>query len=116
MRYRSFFRVWYFFGCVGLVMLFIVTACYVFAALGLLALGVVAFPSVMLGRLGILTVTSDIQSGALLLISAGVLLLGAGMSFGAIPVCRSAYGVLSRFVKRAAVRRERAYNEEDTTS
>lgn len=117
MRYRTLFRVYHTFGCIGLTLLFVLTACYVFAALGLLSLGIVAFPSVLLGRLGILTVTSDIQSGALLFISAGVLLLGAGMSFGVIPVCRSAYGVLTRFVRRAAARRERAYNdEEDQTS
>ncbi len=117
MRYRTFFRVYYTFGRIGLALLFALTACYVFAALGLLSLGIVAFPSVLLGRLGILTVTSDIQSGALLFLSAGALLLGAGMSFGVIPVCRAAYGVLVRFGKRSAVRRERAYNdEEDKTS
>lgn len=116
MKYRTRYRIYNFAGRIGSVLLFVIAACYVFTALGLFSLGIVAFPSVLLGRLGILTVTSDISGGALLMISGGVLLLGTGMCLGAVPVCASFYGIFRRFLKSSAVRRERAYNEEDQTS
>ncbi|MBR5089099.1 MAG: hypothetical protein IK093_06710, partial [Ruminiclostridium sp.] len=103
-------------GRFGLILLFLLNACYVFAALGLFSFGIVAVPCVLLGRLGVLTVTSDLAPTALLLISCGVLFLGAGMSFGIIPLCSASYGVYGRFVKKASVRRERMFNEEDTIS
>ena len=104
-------------GRAGMVLLFAFTACYVFAALGFFSLGIVTFPSALLGHFGMLTVTSDIAPDALLLITGGILLLGGGLSFGIIPLCAASYDIFRRFVKSSALRRERMYNnEEDQTS
>ncbi len=101
---------------VGLVLLFIFDACCVFIALGLLSFGTVALPSVLLGRRGVLTVTTDLAPTALLLICAGALLLGAGMCIGVIPLLSSSYEAYRRVVKKAALTEERGNDEEGGTS
>ena len=98
------------------VLLFVLTACYVFISLGLLALGIVTFPSVILGRLGFLTVSTDLSQSVLMIGSAGVLLIGAGMSLCIFPVCAKAYGTVTDMIKRAEIRRKRIRNEENKTS
>lgn len=103
-------------GLIKLILLFCLTACYLFAALGLLSFGIVSVPCLLLGRRGVLTVTSDLAPDALLLICTGSLLMGIGMSLGAVPICRFAYGVYTRTARAAAIRRERAFDEEDGTA
>ena len=103
-------------GCMKLILLFALDACYIFAALGLFSFGLAAFPCVLLGNTGVLTVTSDIAQLPLLLISGGILTLGAGLCFGIIPLCRASYGIYAKTAKTAAIRRERMANEEDRTS
>ena len=103
-------------GYAEMVLLFVLNACYAFAALGLFSFGVVALPCVLLGRAGMLTVTSDLAPDELLAVSAGILLLGLGMSAGALPVFKASYEAYGRFRKTSAIRRERMFNEEDQTS
>ncbi|MBP3856489.1 MAG: hypothetical protein IK990_12855 [Ruminiclostridium sp.] len=103
-------------GAAGLVLLFALNVCYVFTALGLLSFGIAALPCVLLGRFGTVAVTSDLAPDALLLISGGILLTGAGACLGIVPVCSSSYGVYRRFARSSALRRERMFNEEDTAS
>ena len=103
-------------GIIAGTLLFALTVCYVFVSLGLLALGIVTFPSVMLGRLGLVTVTTDLAEPVMLLGSAGVLLIGLGMSLCIFPVCAKAYGTVSDMIKRAEIRRKRILNEENKTS
>lgn len=98
------------------ILIFVLTALYVFVSLGLLSLGIVTFPSVMLGRLGLLTVTTDLAEPVMLLGSAGVLLIGTGMSLCMLSVCAKAYTAVSGIVKRAEIRRKRIRNEENKTS
>ena len=100
----------------GGVMIFLLTAVYVFAALGLFSLGLVTFPSVMLGRLGFLTVSSDLSQPALVLGSAGVFLLGTGMCLCIIPVCSAMTGAVANIIKRSDIRRKRILYEEDKTA
>jgi len=100
-------------GRTGGFILFLLTVCYIFAALGLFSLGLILFPSAMLGRLGLLTVMSDMASLALILICGGVLLLGAGMSLCIIPLCTALVGRLKRIEKTASIlgRKAAAYEE-----
>lgn len=98
-------------GRVGGALLFLLTVCYIFAALGALTLGLIVFPSVLLGRLGMLTVTSDLAPGALLLISGGILLLGAGMSLCIIPICGALIGRLKRISRKAELLGKKAAYE-----
>ena len=109
-------RLYIYAGGIGLVLLFFGAAAYVFVSLGLLSFGVVALPCVLLGKLGFLTIISDLDPGALMLVSGGMLLLGAGMCFGMIPLCSAAYGVYVRFSRSSAIRRERMVNETDKSS
>lgn len=99
-----------------LALIFAGTACYIFAALGLFAFGVITLPCVILGKTGMLTVISDLAPVPLLLISGGITSAGLGMSLGIIPICGAAYGFYGRFTKTAAILRERMLNEEDQTS
>ena len=98
------------------VTIFALTACYVFVALLLLSLGIVTFPSVMLGKLGFLTVTTDLAEPVMLIGSAGVLLVGLGMSFCMFPVCVKAYMTVSGMIRKAEIRRKRILNEENKTA
>lgn len=98
------------------VILFLLTACYIFTALGVLSLGLIVFPSAMLGRLGFLTVTSDISQTALLLLCGGTLLLGAGMSLCIIPICASLITKLKKIRKTASILGKKAAYEENKVS
>ena len=109
-------KLYIFAGYAGLILLFLLDACYIFAALGLFSFGVVALPCVLLGRVGMLAVISDLAPDALLFICAGGFSLGLGMSLGIIPLCSASYGVYSRFAKTSAIRRERMFDEEDKAS
>ena len=100
----------------GGVMIFALTACYVFAALLLLSLGIVTFPSVMLGKLGFLTVTTDLSEPVMMIGSAGVFLVGLGMCLCMFPVCVKAYSTVSGMIKRAEIRRKRIRDEENKTA
>ena len=102
----------------AVILLFVLNVCYIFAALGLLALGVIMLPAVLLGRTGALVITTDLAPLPLLLISGGILLLGLGMCFCIIPVCGASYGFLRRMMKareiRAKQRSEDAGQEQET--
>ncbi|MBO6228955.1 MAG: hypothetical protein J6O50_00180 [Ruminiclostridium sp.] len=103
-------------GYAGTAALFLLGVCYIFAALGLFSFGVVSVPCILLGKIGMLTVISDLAPLPLAMICGGALLAGLGMSLGIIPLCISFYGVYTRFARSAAIRRERMFNEEDKTS
>ncbi len=109
-------RLYIYAGGIGMVLLFFAVAAYIFVSLGMLSFGVVALPCVFFGKLGFLTIISDLDPGALMLVSGGMLLLGAGMCFGMIPLCSAAYGVYVRFLRSSAIRRERIFNEKDQSS
>ncbi|MCR4779695.1 MAG: hypothetical protein K5876_01225 [Ruminiclostridium sp.] len=96
---------------IGGAVLFLLTVCYIFAALGILSLGLIAFPSVLLGRLGLLTVTSDLAPAALMLISSGILLVGAGMSLCIIPICSALINRLKSISRTVGILRKKASNE-----
>ena len=101
---------------VGTAGLFLLVALYVFTALGLLSLGVIVFPAVLLGRAGVLVITTDLGELPLMMISGGILLVGAGTSLCIIPVCKASYELLKRFMKTLRIRRESELNEEDKTT
>jgi hypothetical protein len=103
-------------GRIGGALLFLLTVCYIFAALGIFSLGLIAFPSALLGRLGLLTVISDLAPLALMLISGGILLLGTGMSLCIIPVCIALTGRLKRISRTAEIFGKKAAYEETQTS
>ena len=103
-------------GYAGLILLFLLNACYIFTALGLFSFGIVALPCALLGKAGILAVISDLTPDALLFVCGGGFSLGLGMSLGIIPLCSASYGVYSRFLKTSAIRRERMFDEEDKAS
>ncbi len=96
--------------------LFLLTACYIFLSLGVFSLGLIVFPSTMLGRLGFLTVTSDVSPTALLLICGGVLLLGAGMSLCIIPICAALITKLKKIGRTVSVLGKKAAYEENKVS
>ena len=98
-------------GSLGLVLLFLLNFCYLFIAAGLTALGIIAFPSALLGLIGFLTVITDLGVVPLLLISGGALLLGGGLCLGAVTVCPASLSVLHRFRVSLGYRKERVYNE-----
>lgn len=98
-------------GYFGLFMLFLLNLCYIFTAIGLLALGLIAVPSVLLGTVGVLTIISDIAELPMLMISGGVLLLGFGMCTGIFALCPASVNLLHRFRRQAYFRRKRAYDE-----
>ena len=100
----------------AMILLFILNVCYIFAALGLLAFGVIMLPAALLGRTGLLVITTDLAPLPLLLISGGVLLLGLGMCFCIIPVCGASYGVLRRVMKTKEIRaKQRSEHSADTS-
>ena len=103
-------------GYAWTALLFLLTAVYAFVSLGVFSFGIVSLPCVLLGRMGIFIVVSDFAPEALLLVTAGALTAGLGMCLGIIPVCVSVYGAYSRIRKAAVLRKERMFNEEDTTS
>ncbi len=103
-------------GVAGGILIFALTACYIFVSLGLLSFGIVTFPSVMLGKLGLLTVTTDLAEPVMLIGSAGVFLVGLGMSLCMFPLCAKAYMAVSGIIKNAEIRRKRILNEENKTS
>ena len=94
-------------GRVRIVVIFLLDFCYVFAALLLLSLGLTAFPSVLLGHFGILAVTSDIAPIPLMMMSAGILLLGIGLSLCIIPVCKSSFEVFVRISREIGIYRKK---------
>ncbi len=98
-------------GYSGLLLLFLLNFCYLFTAVGLTALGLIAFPSSVLGLFGILTVITDLGTLPLLLISGGALLLGGGLCLGAVAVCPASLSLLHRFRISLGYRKERVYNE-----
>ncbi len=103
-------------GRIGGALLFLLTGCYIFVSLGIFSLGLIAFPSALLGRLGLLTVISDLAPLALMLISGGILLLGTGMSLCIIPVCAALTGRLKRISRTAEILGKKAAYEETQTS
>ncbi len=96
--------------------LFLLTACYIFISLGVLSLGLIVFPSAMLGQLGFLTVTRDISQPALLLLCGGALLLGTGMSLCIIPICASLIEKLKKTGRTASILGKKAAYEENKIS
>ena len=96
--------------------LFILTACYIFVSLGVLSLGLIVFPSAMLGRLGLLTVTSDISQTALIMLCGGTLLLGTGMCLCIIPICAALITKLKKIRKTASILGKKAAYEENKVS
>lgn len=98
-------------GSLGLLLLFLLNFCYLFIAAGLTALGIIAFPSVLLGIIGFLTVITDLGTLPLLLISGGALLLGGGLCLGTVTVCPASLSLLHRFRVSLGYRKERVYNE-----
>ena len=110
------YRLWTAAGRIGGTVLFLLTVCYIFAALGIFSLGLIVFPSALLGRLGILTVTSDLDSFALMLICGGILLLGTGMSLCIIPLCGALVGRLKRISRKAAILGKKAAYETNEVS
>lgn len=93
--------------------LFLLTVLYIFTAVGILSLGLIVFPSALLGRLGMLTVTSDISGTALMLICGGTLLTGLGMSLCIIPVCAALIAKMKKTRKTASIlgKKAAAYEE-----
>ena len=98
-------------GSLGLVLLFLLNFCYLFIAAGLTALGIIAFPSVLLGIIGFLTVITDLGTLPLLLISGGSLLLGGGLCLGTVKVCPASLSLLHRFRVSLGYRKERVSDE-----
>ena len=98
-----------FFGGIGFFLLFLLNFLYIFVALGLLSLGLIAFPSSLLGSAGIINIVTDLSSGALMLISGGALLTGLGMCLGAAGLCPKSLELFRRFLKRAGFKRQALY-------
>lgn len=100
-------------GRLKAAVIFLLDFCYIFAALALLSLGLTAFPSVLLGHYGILVVTSDIAPMALMALSAGVLLLGMGMSLCIIPVCTASFNRFTRISKELDICRKKMLSDNE---
>lgn len=94
-------------GAAGLILLFLLNFCYIFAALGLLAFGLAAFPSVLLGAAGVIHITTDLPFPSLLSIGAGALLLGFGMCLGSAAVCPASVRCLYKFTASLEKARKR---------
>lgn len=98
-------------GIMGLSLLFLINFLYIFTAIGLTVLGIIAFPSVLLGTMGVVTIITDLETLPLLLISMGILLLGAGMCFGTAALCPGSLNLLHRFTVTLGYKRKQAENE-----
>lgn len=98
-------------GITGLCLLFLLNFIYIFLAIGLTVLGLIALPSVLLGLMGVITVITDLPMLPLLLISSGILLLGSGMCMGAASLCPGSLNLLHRFTVALGYRRKRAEDE-----
>ena len=86
-----------FFGRIGFFILFLLNFLYIFLSLGLFSFGLIAFPSAILGILGVLVIVTDIGLPVLLIGGLGILFLGAGLC-GCIPfVCSSSLNRLHYF-------------------
>ena len=96
-----------------LLLTFAAVFVYLFLSIGLFVLGIIVLPSALLGFAGVLTVVTDLSRTALLLISGGILLTGAGMCLGAAAVCRKAFGFYQRISKTARIKKEKASEEEN---
>lgn len=98
-----------FFGAFGFFLLFLLNFLYIFVALGLLSLGLIAFPSSLLGAAGIINIVTDLSGMSLMLISGGALLTGLGMCLCAAGLCSGSLGLFRRFLKRAGFKRQALY-------
>lgn len=98
-------------GITGFCLLFLLNFIYIFIAIGLTVLGIIAFPSVLLGIMGVITIITDLGTLPLLLISAGFLFLGAGMCMGTAALCPGSLSLLHRFTVTLGYKRKRAENE-----
>ena len=98
---------------IRLLLLFVCVFLYLFMSIGLFVLGMIALPSSLLGAMGVLTVVTDLSGTALLLISGGILLVGAGMCVGAAVVCPAAFRVYKRTEKTARLKKEKASEEDN---
>lgn len=74
-------------GTAGMAALFLLNFLYLFLALGLFSLGLIAVPAALLGAADVIHITTDLPFPSLLFVSSGILLLGFGMCLGAFVVC-----------------------------
>ena len=65
---KALYCLYIFFGALAFFLLFLLNFLYIFVALGLLSLGLIAFPSSLLGAAGIINIVTDLSGGALMLI------------------------------------------------
>lgn len=98
-------------GITGLCLLFLLNFLYIFVATGLTVLGIITFPSVLLGIMGIITIITDLGALPLFLISVGFLFLGAGMCMGTATLCPASLNLLHRFTVTLGYKRKRAEDE-----
>ncbi len=100
-----------FIGFIGFILLFLLNFIYIFCALGFLSLGLIVFPSSLLGMLGVIVVTTDLGLPVLAVLGAGLMLLGGGMCLGAAFVCPASLNRLHYFRKGTEWRKRRLKDE-----
>lgn len=101
-----------FFGIIGFTLLFLLNFLYIFLALGFLSLGLIVFPSALLGMLEVIIITADSGLPVLAVFGMGLILLGGGMCFGMAFVCPASLKRFQRFCKGTEWRKRRLRDEE----
>ncbi len=102
-----------FFGGTAFFLLFIFDFIFIFLALAIFSLGLIVFPSAVLGMLDVLVITTDIGLLSLALGGIGGLLLGGGMCFASIFLCIGSVNRLRYFRKGTEWKHRRLMDSEN---
>ena len=99
-------------GTAGFLLLFAADFLLIFFALAFFSLGLIVFPSALLGMLDALIIITDIGLPALALSGLGVFLLGAGLCLTAGIACYKSFKLLCSFRKGTEWRERRLKDEQ----
>lgn len=100
------------FGTAGFFLLFVFDFLWIFIALALFSLGLIVFPSALLGMLDVVVVTTDLGLPVLAVGGLGAILLGGGLCLGAVLLCQASLNRLRAFRKGTEWKKRRLRNEE----
>ncbi|MBQ7834876.1 MAG: hypothetical protein IJ385_03755 [Ruminiclostridium sp.] len=99
-------------GMAGFFMLFIADFLLIFFALAVFSLGLIVFPSALLGIFGIVIIITDVGLPALALLGLGAILFGAGLCLTAGIACYNSFMLLCSFRKGTEWRERRLRDEQ----
>lgn len=99
-------------GTAGFFMLFIADFLFIFFSLAVFSLGLIVFPSALLGIFDMLIIITDVGLPVLALSGLGAILLGAGLCLAAGIACYKSFSLLCSFRKGTEWRERRLRDEQ----